>query len=147
MALKPEDAVRKLLIDDSTVSALVSTRIYPAGSVPQTPQLPYIVTSRVSRSHTHHMTAGAGLAISRSQIDIYAKTQTKVDTLADGCREALDGYRGTVTNGAQSLVVKMCHLSNDILVSDVEWSGQNSGTPRITQDYKIGHSESVPTFS
>jgi hypothetical protein len=144
-ALSPESAIRKLLIDDATVAALVSTRIYPEGGAPQTPPLPFIVTKRISRSHFHHMGAAGGLAIARVQVTSYAKSEGEVETLADAIREALDGYRGTVTN-TDSLTIKMLHLDNDLDTMILPWGGLNRGYPAIVQDYKVGHAESVPTF-
>lgn len=139
-------AVQQLLADDATVSGLVSTRIQP-GVAHRNWALPYIVLNLISSNHYHHMDSASGLAQERIQVDCYDDNPTDVIALKDAVREALDGYRGTVTtDGSNTVVIRRLHLEND---NDFFLPPQDSsdlGTFRGSMDFWVGHTETVPTF-
>ena len=89
-----EKAIRSILINDSTVSA-ITTRCYPA-TLPQDPIYPLILFSKVTGMRDHHLQGPSGLAHPRFQVEAWATTYDAAKTLANAIREALDGYKGTV---------------------------------------------------
>jgi len=145
-----EEAIYRLLTIDATTGVLAGTRIYPLRAPQEnsdgTPiDLPYITFQRISADHEHHMDSASGLVVTRLQIDGYAGSYTMARALSHAIREALDGYRGSVTVEDGAVTIKMMHLENDLDGID-ESTGEDLGSYRITQDYRIGTAESVPTF-
>ena len=144
-ALSPEEAIITLLEADSAVTNKVSTRIYPEYG-PQNPVFPFIVYTRILANHEHHMTAASGLVFPRIELVMFGERYMQVVNLATAVREALDGYRGTVTVGADSLVIALCHLDNDQSAALEPSDGREMPIRSITHDYLVAHAESIPTF-
>jgi hypothetical protein len=72
---------------DTTLAALVSTRIYPWSSVPPAPMRPYITYRRVSQIRGNAQGgAMATHAGARVQVDVYADAQSAVDAICDALR-------------------------------------------------------------
>ena len=89
--------IRKVLMDDAAVVALVGTRVYPK-ILPQNPGLPAITYQRISRVAVADNLQGAGsLARPRVQVDAWAKTDADAITVGAAVRRRLNGFRGPVT--------------------------------------------------
>ncbi len=144
MAVTPEEAVRKRLVDDTDVRALVKQRIYP-DIAPEGAVLPYVVMARVDTTHEHHMGGSAGLKHPRIQLDYFARTRSGAEDLAETCRLVLDGFNGTVTIGSESLDIRKCFLKGDN--SDfLEPKGGSSFAIRVvSHDYELSVPETIPT--
>lgn len=109
-----EDAMRAAAIANAGVLAAVGSRIYPVGSVPQVvAELPFIVYQRTSAPREHHLSGVSGMSIGRVAWTIYGATYDATKALADNCRLALDGLRGTKTVGGNSIVIKCCLLDDE----------------------------------
>jgi len=85
-----ETRIRALLIADTDVSALVSTRVWPV-QARQAAQLPFLVVHRVSGGKVNSLSGYSGLEYPRVQIDCYASTFDGTRTLASKVRVAMDG--------------------------------------------------------
>ena len=125
-----EAAIRSILIADDTVKAL-TTRVYPV-ALPQSPQYPLILYTKITGMRDHHLQGPNGRAHPRFQIEAWSKTYTEAKTLADAIREALDGYSGT----AAGTKIGSCLIESeqDIYESEIE-------VYRVIQDYFIWHEE------
>ena len=125
-----EVAIRSILITDDTVKAL-TTRVYPV-ALPQSPQYPLILYTKITGMRDHHLRGPSGHAHPRFQIEAWSKTYTEAKTLADAIREALDGYSGT----ASSTKIGSCLIESerDIYESAIEVS-------RVVSDWFIWHEE------
>jgi hypothetical protein len=103
-----EKAIRSILIDDSAVKNLVSTRVYPIvrreGS-----SLPAIVYQQITGARDHVMSGPSGFVSSRFQINCWADTYAGADELADAVRIAFDGYDGTKEN----VVIQCIHVIDE----------------------------------
>lgn len=79
-------------------------RIYPA-TVPDVFTPPAITFSEVSAADhtTHDSTAGSELVDGRYQFDAWGTTQASARALAKAIYAAFHGFKGTVTEGADSL--------------------------------------------
>jgi hypothetical protein len=93
-------ALRAYLLADSTIAAMVGTRIHPTvlpqGATATTPAIVYNVVSEV----TDHVTTGAsGLVMVRLQLDAYAPKADDADALARAVKERIDGKAGIWTYG------------------------------------------------
>jgi hypothetical protein len=83
-----EQSLYSALTNDSTVSALVSTRIYPV-IAPQSAALPMIVYQRVSTVPVTSIDGDSGLDSVRMQVSCWAKTYAETKSLAAAVRSAV----------------------------------------------------------
>ena len=79
------------LLADAGISALVGTRIYPGGQLPQNPTLPAITYKLISGNWIQTATGAAGLAGPRMQIDCWAETYAGADALFELVRLRING--------------------------------------------------------
>lgn len=91
-----EQVIYSLLTGDAPTLALVSTRVYPEGDVPDKPTIPFLVQSRIATAYTNRTHSGKTYNTPRIQIDCYAATPLKAKQLAETINTKLDNYRGTV---------------------------------------------------
>ncbi len=109
MTAYPEQAIRQILVDDSDVAALVSTRIY-RGDIPQASTLPAIAYILEDAEPMSTLGGHAGLTRSDFTLVCVAATYAGVKDLAEKVRLAVDGYKGTVsisgTSAGDNVVVR-----------------------------------------
>lgn len=94
-------ALRRILLDDAAVAALVGARIYRS-VLPQKPVVPAVSYFEVSGQGDHHNAGPSGLAAPRVQISCWGETADDAAALGLKVKAALDGYRGEVTFGPNS---------------------------------------------
>lgn len=119
------------------VSALVGTRITPLRLMDAT-DLPAIAYTQISgpRILTHDEAAGSSLAQKRYQLDAWAETYAEAHAIALQVRTALDGYRGTVTSGADSLTLQGVLIEGERDDYDPE-----TRIYRVIQEYTVWHGD------
>lgn len=91
-----EDAIYSRLTNDATVSGLVSSRVYPFATVPQSPTYPYVtyqLINLVERSRS--MTADDGLRKDRYQIDVWSESYSEMVSLSNAVNDSLNRWSGT----------------------------------------------------
>ena len=146
MAVDAGLIIRKLLVDNAAVSALVGSQVYPQ-SAPETAVLPYIVYNRIDGEHLHQMTAASGLVRTLIQVDSFSKDYLQMVDLADKSRLALDGFQNTsVTVGGDTARVDSIWLQDNEDGFERPTDATDEGFHRRIQDYEIFHDEVVPTF-
>lgn len=114
--MKVGAALRALLINDSAVQSLVSSRIYPE-LAPEGAAMPYIVYSVVSNSPAD---SKDGTPIDQAQVEVYSVDDSYADAndLADKVRAALD-RKSRTTSGDTAIVVQSVQYTNEVTeVSD-----------------------------
>jgi len=79
------------VLADAAIAALIGTRIYPGGLLPQNPALPAITYRLISGNWIQTATGAAGLAGPRIQIDCWAKTYAGADALFELVRLGING--------------------------------------------------------
>jgi hypothetical protein len=87
--MKEGSTIYTVLTGDGDVSALVGTRIYPEGKVPQNPTAPYVEYSRIAGTPTHTLTDFGNTENVQVQIDCYSDDYSEVEDLAQKVRAAL----------------------------------------------------------
>jgi hypothetical protein len=140
--------VRTYLLTQATVTAVVGTRIYPL-KIPQSiSTYPSITYQMISQVPAHTLTGGAGYAESRIQYDIYAETKPAADSLDEILRNVLQGFPPAGNAGTMGSST-VSSVKADLLRELWEPSQDNSdkGWFRLSRDYWIRHSQSVPTFA
>jgi len=108
VATEIEHAIWDVLALDSTVSGLVSRRIYPE-IIPQNTSLPAIAYSQIAGPRQHDLTATSTMVPSRWQLTVVAETYAELRGLSDAIRGALDN----LTNVAGSVVIQCAHFIDE----------------------------------
>lgn len=91
------EGLPSLLRGESTISALVGTRVYPYHA-PQTAALPYIVVTQLTSEENVAMDGTGGLRFVTFDIDCKADRATESRTLSKTVRTFIDDYSGTAGN-------------------------------------------------
>ena len=100
MTLNLEESLFDKLSKETTVKALVSTRVYPI-RLPRNVMLPCITYQRISTPRVHTHDSAGGTAHPRFQITCWDDDPKGCKVVADAVRGCLDGFKGTMgTNGA-----------------------------------------------
>lgn len=129
-------ALRAFLLADPQISAMVGgVRVHHL-TLPQGQREPSIVYQRITGLGDHHMQGPSGLTRPRFQIDAYAQTPDDATRLADLVKARLDGYRGPMTAGSETVAVQGVFF-------DAERDGFDAGTGlyRVSRDYLMWFEE------
>jgi len=89
-----EQSIYSLLTNDASVTALTSTRIYPA-IVPEQAAMPAITYQQISGDREHDFDDAIGYATGRFQINCWDDSYGGARVLANAVRQVLDGFTGT----------------------------------------------------
>jgi len=125
-----ESAIRYILVNDDTVKA-ITTRCYPV-ALPQSPQYPLILYTKITGMRDHHLQGPSGHAHPRLQIESWGESYSGAKTLATAIREALDGYSGIVSGVSIGSI--LIDSERDIYEPELK-------IYRIVTDYFIWHEE------
>jgi len=131
--MSAELAIYTILKDDSTVAAIVGTRIY-GSTAPQKVTTPYIVYRRISGVRWRTMAGASGKAQPRMQVDLYDTGYNDVKTLANAARVALDDYKGMVAGVRVGGIA--LESDTDFFEDDV-----NPQLHRVSMDFMVTHDE------
>jgi hypothetical protein len=140
--LSIEAALRALMIANTDVLAIVSTRIYP-NLAPQNATFPLIIFQRIASVHDSYMLSASGFVSVNIQVDAYAETYSESKELADAIRVALHGYGGNAYSGAKVLNLQSCILESERDGFDNPDGGKESGVYRVIQEYAVTCGETV----
>ncbi len=132
-----ETDARVRLLADSSVSALVGTRIY-ALVLPQKPTLPAATYQRISGPRLQNLSGDAGRGVARVQIDSWASTYLEAQSLAAAIRLSLNGFIGVLSDGSSPASTRGVVIRLDNERDDFE---PDSDLYRVSQDYLINHEE------
>lgn len=93
------------LAADVPVAALVDTRIYPAGEVPQQPTLPYLTYQRITTNEIDAMDGYSGLEQATFDVNCWASNHLAASQLADATRDAIrngtaNNFRAVITDSS-----------------------------------------------
>lgn len=119
------------------LTALIGTRVY-LEQLPQGATLPCLTYQRISTSRvlTHDTSGSSGTAYPRFQFDAWATTYGSAKAIADALRAALNGFKGTITSGADSVVVQASLVDSETSLPDLA-----AGMARVMSEYVIWHLE------
>jgi hypothetical protein len=133
--MNAEAAVRKALVDDPAVAALVGDRITPM-VLKQGTTLPAIVCQGISRVPDQPTLEGATARVPiRLQLSLWAATFDGARELAAAVEARLDGYSGQNGDGTG---LRLVYLLN--MVDDYE---PDTKLYRVIADYRVIHTEGV----
>lgn len=139
-------AFRDLMLQSADVQTLVAKRIY-ANRAPQWPAAGeptnYVVYFRVDSIVERDLSRPSALRRTRFQVDVYARSYGDAQDIATAIREACDGFRGTVTGAAGSLVLHGVTLEDERDQYEADESSE-TGWHRVSLDFQVWHEVSVP---
>lgn len=130
------------LAADTSVTALVSTRIYDTRA-PQAPAKPYIVCQEISATRAPDLSGSSGAVNTLMQVSCRGVSAISARSVGEQVRDLMDGYRGTMG----STDVRFCNLDGDQMVDDPPATGEAQGLASRIMEFSIWHSEAVPTLS
>lgn len=129
------------LRDDAGVSAIVGTRIYPMNAPPAA-VLPYVTFQVIALDDLRHMTGVVGVAETLMQLDSWGVSAGVARSLKEAIRTALHGFSGPM--GDEALDVRSSTLRTARDDFERPAGGGTVGLYRVSQDFAIWHSVSVP---
>jgi hypothetical protein len=105
----PEAFVGTVLTGDPRVAGIIADRVFPV-LAPASAAIPFAVWRRQAVNREQTLSGPVGLPTVTLALDMYAEKYEAVRDLADACREALDGYGGSLGN---SISVRLVSLLNE----------------------------------
>ncbi len=125
------------LTNTAGITSLISTRTY-LERIPQGATLPCLTYQRIStvRLLAHDTSGSAGTCAVRVQFDAWAATYSSAKAITDALRAALNGFKGTITSGADNVVVQASLVQSETSLPD-----EDAGIARVSSDYMIYHIE------
>jgi hypothetical protein len=137
--------IRDRLATSSAIVDAFSDRIYPE-TAPQGASFPRIHISDVSSLPEYYLGGEAGLHVSKVQLDVWTDGtggKFRANELSELVRNRLSGYKGQFGTG--------CHGSAVLIRNDPDSlppvDGSDTRNLRVSMDFEITHSASVPTFT
>jgi hypothetical protein len=110
-----EQALYKILADDSGVGALAGDRVYPIG-VPQDGALPAVTYQQIAGPRDRTFDGATGLVDGYYQVTCWAATYGAAKGLSEAVRAALDDYAGTVS----SVWIRVIRVTNEMDIPVLE---------------------------
>jgi hypothetical protein len=133
MAFKsPESVMRSALVGSTSVTSIMSTRIYPI-LAPASAALPFAVWRRSGIQRNQSLSGPQGIPRVSVEYSIYATTYEQARDAADAFRRALDGYGGSLENTS----IEHASLENEV---DDFVTLQGADMPpvySVTQTYEV----------
>jgi len=116
--MKVGACINRMLLNDSDVSRLVGTRIYPERA-PEGAAAPFIVYSVVSNQPSDTKN---GTPIDEAQLEVFSVAKTYADTnsLADFVRTALDRQSVEVVVNSKPIKVESVQYTNEVTEVDTD---------------------------
>jgi hypothetical protein len=140
-----------LLYESPNVRDRVATRIF-AENAPEGTQGECIIVRNLSGSAEMHMQGETDCAMPTIQIDCYAESALRAESLWQLVRNRLSGYSGSVSvldseGIEQAVVVSEFALRRPGHIIDEPHDGSDKWTYRYSGDFEVFHSQSVPTLT
>lgn len=120
------EAIHVYLSSKTALTALVSTRIYRVIR-PQGSELPALAYRKVSGSDELYQSGTSTLGQTRIGFTCWAADPSQAEAIRDVIRDVLQNYSGTITSGAESVVVVRSHLETDAEFYDPPQDASGSG--------------------
>jgi hypothetical protein len=135
--------LRTYLLDDEDVRHVVAERCY-AGRVPEGVKGAVIVLQLITRQHHYHLGNEADVVEPTVQIDCYEATSALAEELAEHVRNRLSGCRGAT---AGDMTLQTAIIISDSSSTEEPRDKSDRWIYRVSVDYQIFHSQSVPTHA
>lgn len=121
-----------LLVNESTVSAIVGTKVF-LGKVPQRTELPYIMITQMDSNELQTLDGTTGLRFVTFDIDCKADRSVEAETLGNAVRVFLDDASGT----AGSQTIKAVLMNSESTEYEPPTDGSDKGVHVVLLDVTI----------
>jgi hypothetical protein len=125
------------------VQAVIGTRFYPRGEVPQSPTYPFATQMRIGTFWVHSADGDSGLAEARMQIESWALDYPTARNLSDLLRLALNGYVGEMGDFSVGGVI----LQDEQDAPEDPRFGNEIGIQLVQQEYIFIYEYERPVFA
>ena len=105
-----EDSVYNLLSNDSSITDLVSTKIFPL-AVSESVKEPYIIFQVLNIKREYTLQDVIGLTVAKVQISCWSSKYFNAVTIREAVRNCLNNYNGEVT--ATETTIQKIHLEDE----------------------------------
>ena len=146
MTVPVEIGLKTFILGSSAVAALIVDRFAPHRQS-QPSALPYIVYTRIANDPQHHLGGFSGLAFVRFQFDLFGDDIDVLYTLREAVRNRMDGFRGTVAVGSDSIVFQCIELLDEQSSTETPNDGSDEAPHRFRLDFRVSALEPIPTLS
>lgn len=146
MTVSVEIGLKTYVLNSTPVAAIIGDRM-AADFQSQPTVRPYVVYTRIANDPQHHLGGFSGLAFTRFQLDLFADTPLALFSLREALRNRLDGFRGTVTVGIDSIVFHCIELLDEQAVGETPNDGSDQAPHRFRMDFRISALEPIPTLT
>lgn len=137
--LRPETAIRAVLLDNAEMTAATAGRIY-RGTAEQKGARPYGIFVRVrTESHQNLEEGATGLKEVDVQFNWCCMNFEALDGVADLCELVLDGFRGEVEVEGKGVDIQHCYLFDDRDGDIQNPDGTEQPIYCIEQIYRVGY--------
>lgn len=133
--------IRTYLLNQTSITDLVSTRIYPS-TFPEGVIFPAVRYTIVSQFRQQLVGGASGMVESSVQFDVYASTHISANQIAEALREVLQGFSGSMG----SEYVWSVQMSTGREMYEAAADASDEGLYRVIMDFAVMFEESVPTF-
>lgn len=130
------EALYSKLSTTTTLTALVSTKIYPM-SAPQSAALPFVTYEESYGEWPHAMSRDPGITMKRMELTSWSTGYAQVHSIALQVRKALQDYSGTM-GGTGGVPVQRIFMEQEVDVQDVDPTDQRV-LYAVTQSFLIWH--------
>jgi hypothetical protein len=127
-----------LVTGNAAIAALISTRLYPEGALPQDPTLPFVTFQQVGGSHGQRETGPDGLAETRVQFTVVAAAHASRCGIMAALRALLHCYHGALTGG-----VDVRYAQAETEIEQYQQPSDDSAAAEFVgvQDFTFRHTE------
>lgn len=106
--------LRDLMVAESSLTALVDSRIYPY-QAPQDTLTPYVVYEKLTHRPNYTYDGDSGYRESTFRIDISARTTAEVEDVEQAIVTALSGFRGEIEeDGVEILSIFITNITGGV---------------------------------
>jgi hypothetical protein len=133
--------VRTYLVSKSSVTDLVSTRIYP-GVLPQAATLPAVVYTVVTNVPNDDVTGSSGSVNAGLQLDVFSDSHITSNNIGEQIRLVMQGYSGAMGDETVGAV----RLTNRYEMYEKPVDGSDLGRHRVILSFNITYINTIPTY-
>lgn len=144
--MSPEHAIRSRLLTSAALVALIGDRISPSLSS-EIDDLPRVVYTLIAADPQIHMGGASGLTFSRIQFDVFAATVESAWAVRDAIRDRIHGFRGTITDGAESRFFGVIYLEDEQDQPTDPTDGTDVPIFGRSLDFFFSTSDPIPTLT
>lgn len=124
----------------STITALVSTRIFP-DTAPEKVVSPFIVFGKTDAGREYTLRGASDICTARFQLDVIATSRLICETIVEAIRLKTDGFQGNWG----STYIHLCKLDSESVGFDL-YDGKDTGLHRSSFDVVVMFTEPVTDF-